>query len=106
MSTFSMSDISFHITLNDLCLSQGISREAIWEIVEYEIVEPLADGSKHTLRFDTQGMFWIKKAVQLKHQLEVDWVATAVIIKLLKTQEKLERENTLLKARVDRHLLL
>lgn len=102
MSTINMNDITFHISINELIHSQGISQEIILEMIEYEIVEPLSPEPKSELNFDIENIFWIKKAAQLKRELEVDWAATSVIIKLLKKKEQLEKENQSLKARLNR----
>jgi len=100
-----IADITFHISLQELCLNQNISRESIVQMVEYEIVVPLSSKPEQRWSFDTQSMHWITKAAQLNRQLEIDWVATAMIIKLLKTQKELEQENLQLKAILDRKLL-
>jgi chaperone modulatory protein CbpM len=52
--------------------------------------------------FDTSSVRWVKKAITLYSQLELDWVAVAMIVELLKQKEKLTEENEYLHRRLTR----
>ena len=97
-----MTNITLHIPLDELCLSAGISQEVIIDVVEYGIASPLESGTISEWVFDLESAHWIKKAVKLNQQLEIDWVATAMVIELMRTKQQLEQENTQLKARLNR----
>jgi chaperone modulatory protein CbpM len=36
---------------------------------------------------------WVKKAIRLNQELEIDWVAVALVLELLKQKAQLQREN-------------
>lgn len=90
--------------LDELCLSADISQEQIIEVVEYGIVAPLEGETLSEWVFDLESAHWIKKAIKLNQQLQIDWVATAMVIKLMRKEQRLEKENDLLKARLKRLL--
>lgn len=97
-----MSNITYQIRIDELCLNAGICQEAIVEVVEYGIATPIEDESIAKWAFDIESALWIKKAVKLSQELHLDWVATAMIIELMKTKQQLEKENSQLKARLNR----
>jgi len=99
-----MTNITLCIPLNELCLSADISQELIVEVVEYGIAEPLEGHTLSEWVFDLESAHWIKKAIKLNRQLQIDWVATAMVIKLMKTKQQLEKENAQLKTRLNRLL--
>ena len=99
-----MTKITLHIHLDELCLSADISQETVVEVVEYGIVTPLEGDSLSEWVFDLESAHWLKKAIKLSQQLQIDWVATAMVIELMKTKQQLENENTQLKARLNRLL--
>ena len=99
-----MTKITLHMPVNELCLSADISQEAIIEVVEYGIVSPLEGDTLAEWVFDLESAHWIKKAIKLNQQLQIDWVATAMVIELMRKKQLLEKENTQLKARLSRLL--
>jgi chaperone modulatory protein CbpM len=99
-----MTNITLHIPLNELCLSTGISKDVIIEVVEYGIAKPLESVKLSEWVFDLESAHWIKKAIKLNQQLQIDWIATAMIIELMRKNQQLEKENNLLKARLKRLL--
>lgn len=92
-----MTEKLFSISFNELCQLENIDSQLIVELVEYEIVIPItasADrASKEQWQFDTGSLQWIQKAVRLHHDLEIDWVAVAVVIDLMQQKEALQKEN-------------
>jgi chaperone modulatory protein CbpM len=99
-----MTDITLRMHLNELCLSADISQEAINEVVEYGIVSPLEGDTLSEWVFDLESAHWIKKAIKLNQQLQIDWVATAMVIDLMRQKQQLEIENNQLKVRLSRLL--
>ena len=99
-----MTNITLYIPLAELCLSAHISQEAIFEVVEYGIVTPVEGDTLSEWIFDIESAHWIKKAIKLNQELQIDWVATAMVIELMKSKQQLEKENTHLKARLSRLL--
>jgi chaperone modulatory protein CbpM len=99
-----MTNITLHIHLDEICLSADISQEAVVEVVEYGIVTPIDGDNLAEWVFDLESAHWIKKAIKLSQQLQIDWVATAMVIDLMKTKQQLENENTQLKSRLSRLL--
>lgn len=99
-----MTNITLRIHLDELCLSADISQEAIIEVVEYDIVTPLEGDTLSEWVFDLESAHWIKKAIKLNQQLQIDWLATAMVIELMKKQQELIKENKQLKVRLSRLL--
>ncbi|GLX78763.1 hypothetical protein tinsulaeT_21030 [Thalassotalea insulae] len=100
-----MSEALLSISFNELCQLEGIESQLIIEIVEYEIVSPLnkqqAPNDQQWL-FDTSSIHWIKKALRLRHDLEIDWVAIAIVIKLMRQKEALQKENDAIRRQLRR----
>ncbi|MFT4746047.1 MAG: chaperone modulatory protein CbpM [Congregibacter sp.] len=99
-----MTNITLHIPLEELCLSADISQEAIIEVVEYGIVSPIEGDTLSEWVFDLESAHWIKKAIKLNQQLQIDWVAIAIVIELMRKKQQLEKENNQLKVRLGRLL--
>ena len=99
-----MTNITLHMHLDELCLSADISQEAIVEVVEYGIVKPLEGDTLSEWVFDLESTHWIKKAIKLNQQLQIDWVAIAMVIELMKQKQQLEKQNKQLEARLNRLL--
>ncbi|WP_339720099.1 chaperone modulator CbpM [uncultured Paraglaciecola sp.] len=99
-----MTQITLHIHIDELCLNADINQEAIIEVVEYGIVTPIEGDTLSEWAFDLESAHWIKKAVKLSQELQIDWVATAMVIELMRTKQQLEKENSQLKARLSRLL--
>ena len=81
------------ISFSELCQFEGIRRDVIVDIVEYGIVVPVEGEEVSKWVFATDSVYWIKKAVRLYHDLEIDWVAVAMLIDLLQQKESLLQEN-------------
>ena len=81
------------VSVRELCQFEDIEIEIVIEIVEYGIAMPLTGVAADEWIFDTGSVHWIKKAVRLHRDLEIDWVAVALVIDLIQQKELLEREN-------------
>lgn len=99
-----MSDTILRITVRELCELEGIERETIAASVEYGIAEPVAGRSPAEWVFDTTSAHWIKKAARLQRELEVDWVAVALLVDLLRQNEGLQRQLEQYRSQVERLL--
>lgn len=97
-----MSITSFQVTIHELCECEDITESMLVEAVEHEIVAPLAGQQRSEWVFDTTHVVWIRKAVHLRQDLDLDWVAIAMLIDLLREKERLEHENQTLAQRLQR----
>ncbi|MDB4542673.1 chaperone modulator CbpM [bacterium] len=92
-----MSESLFSISFYELCQHDDIESHLVIEIVEYGIVIPLnreEEGpSAEQWRFDTDSVYWLKKALRIHQDLEIDWVAVAMVIDLMQQKEALQKEN-------------
>lgn len=90
------------ISFDELCQSEQINQELVIEVVDYGIAEPVAGNSVEEWIFETSSVRWLKKAICLYNELEIDWVAVAMIVELLKQKEALAAENETLQRRLSR----
>jgi len=81
------------ISLNELCQLEKIESHHIIEIVENGIVKPIANANSKEWEFETSSVHWIKKAVRLHQDLEIDWLAVALLIDLIQQRDALQREK-------------
>lgn len=93
------------ITVREICEREGISPQQLVTIVEYGIAVPLRGAGQDDWIFDTASAHWMHKALRLRRDLELDWVATSVLIDLLRQREELHRENAALRRQLRRFLL-
>ncbi|UZE95314.1 chaperone modulator CbpM [Alkalimarinus alittae] len=99
-----MTEISFSLRLNELCQLESIEPDIVIEIVEYGIAQPVKGENTADWVFDTTTVHWIKKAVRLHQDLEIDWVAVAMVIDLMQQKESLLRENEHFQCQLKRFL--
>jgi chaperone modulatory protein CbpM len=97
-----MTDAMLIISFDELCQSEQFNQELIIEIVDYGIAKPISGKSAHEWQFDTDSVRWLKTAIRLYNQLEIDWIAVAMIVELLKQKEALAVENEYLQRRLER----
>jgi chaperone modulatory protein CbpM len=101
-----MTSSALRISLRELCECEQISRQWMVTIVEHEIVSPVSTGGKvDDWVFETRSVQWVKRAIRLHQDLELDWVAIAMILELQQQQEQLLQENRCLQQRLQRFLL-
>jgi chaperone modulatory protein CbpM len=99
-----MPDPILKVSVAELCETDFISETLIVEVVEYGIATPIDGSHTHDWVFDTNSVHWLKKAIRLSIEMEIDWVAVAMVIELLKQKEALERENQHLQQQLQRFL--
>jgi len=97
-----MTDIGLNVSFDELCDLIYIERDCMVDIIEYGIAKPVSGSGKNDWYFEISSIIWLKKAVRIYDELEVDWVAVAMIIDLLKQKQILQSENQLLKKRISR----
>lgn len=88
-----MTDVALRMSLHELCQYDGLDEQLIVEVVEHGIAQPIAGRSVVDWEFETATVFWVRKAVRLHSDLEIDWVAVAMVIDLLKRNAELEKRN-------------
>ena len=99
-----MSDIVLIVSLQELCVQEGITETMVVDVVEHGIAEPLAGNDFDEWMFESSSVHWMKKAIRLYHDLDIDWVSIAMVIDLLQQKDALLRENELLKNQLDRFI--
>ncbi|MBA6411897.1 chaperone modulatory protein CbpM [Parahaliea sp. F7430] len=100
-----MTSSILHISVRELCEHEGISEQQVTTIVEYGIARPLRGRNARDWEFDTASAGWMQKALRLRRDLELDWVATAMLIDLLQQRDQLHRDNRNLRQQLQRFLL-
>lgn len=99
-----MSMSMLRVTVRELCECEDISEQLVALAVEHEVVAPLAGESVGEWVFDTVNVSWMRKAIHLHRDLDLDWVAIAMVIDLLRQCEELDAENQALRQRLQRFL--
>lgn len=101
-----MSTSALSISLRELCECEQVSRQWLVTIVEHDIVSPVSvAGAVDDWVFETRSVQWVKRAIRLHQDLDLDWVAIAMILELQQQQEQLVLENRCLQQRLQRFLL-
>lgn len=100
-----MSTSILRITVREFCEREGITEQQVVAIVEHGIGRPLAGHGSRDWEFDTATAGWMQKALRLRRDLDLDWVATAMLIDLLRQRERLHRENSELRRQLRRFML-
>jgi len=99
-----MTDIVLSVSLHELCQYEGLSEQLIVEVVDHGIAQPVAGSNVVDWVFDATGVHWLQKAVRLHYDLEIDWIAVAMVIDLLQKNEALRRENECIEQQLKRFL--
>lgn len=88
-----MTELVLSMSLRELCQCEGCSEEVLVQIVEHGIAQPVAGQTAVDWVFDTTSVHWLRKAVRLHADLDIDWVAVAMVIDLLQQNEALRQQN-------------
>jgi len=99
-----MTDIVLGVSLHELCQCEGLTEQLIVEVVGHGIAQPVAGNNVVDWVFDASSVHWLQKAVRLHYDLEIDWIAVAMVIDLLRENEALRRENECIERRLKRFL--
>jgi chaperone modulatory protein CbpM len=98
-----MSETLFSISFDELCELEGIESHYVVQVVEYGIVMPFnKKANQESWLFDTKGIPWIQKALRLHLDLEIDWVAVAMVIDLMQQKQALQSENEAFQRQIER----
>ena len=100
-----MTSTIIHITVSELCEREELSRPVVVQLVQHEIAQPLTGSSLEDWVFDVTNAHWMKCATRLHRDLEIDWIAVAMLIDLLRERERLSEENSRLRQRLARFLV-
>jgi len=100
-----MTSTMIHITVSELCEREELSPPIVVQLVQYDIAQPLTGSSPEDWVFDVTSAHWMQRATRLHRDLDVDWVAVAMLIDLLRERERLSEENSRLRQRIGRFLV-
>jgi len=81
-----MADSVLQISVTEFCEREDVSEQVVVTIVEYGIASPISGPDRDAWVFDTASARWMKKALRLRRDLELDWVAVAMVVDLLRRQ--------------------
>ncbi len=93
------------VTVQELCERENLTSTLILELIDYDIAQPVSGSSVQDWVFDATDAHWLKCAVRLQRDLDLDWLAVAMLVDLLREREKLSEENRVLRQRLGRFLL-
>jgi chaperone modulatory protein CbpM len=99
-----MSTSLMRISMREICEREGFSQTVVVNLVELDIARPVAGTTVEDWLFDTTDVHWIKTAVRLHRDLELDWIATGMLVDLLRQREQLRRENRRLRQQLERFI--
>ncbi len=99
-----MTELLLSMSLRELCQCDGLSEEVVLEIVEHGIAQPVSGREYVEWEFDTTSVYWLRKAVRLHADLDIDWVAVAMVIDLLRQNEALQKQNQCIEQQLRRFL--
>lgn len=99
-----MTEMVLSMSLRELCQCAGCNEQIIVEIVEHGIAQPVTGSQVLDWEFDTTSVYWLRKAVRLHADLEIDWVAVAMVIDLLRQNEALQKRNQSFEQQLKRFL--
>jgi chaperone modulatory protein CbpM len=99
-----MSTTVTRMTIGEVCECEGVTRTLLVQLVEYDIARPLGGGPSRDWVFDVSGVAWIKRALRIQRDFDLDWAAVAVMVDLLREREALQQENRSLRQRLERFL--
>ena len=97
-----MAELVLSVSTQELCQYQELSQHLIVEIVEHGIAQPVEGKDVVDWIFDISSVRWLKKAVRLHYDLELDWIAIATVIELLQDNESLRKKNQCLEQQLKR----
>ncbi|EMT6577307.1 MULTISPECIES: chaperone modulator CbpM [Providencia] len=90
------------LTVIDFCIHTGIAEEELQEIVGLGIIQPIETANEWL--FDDHAVIIVRRAVRLYHELEIDWPGIAMAMSLMEQNERLQRENEMLRLQLKRFI--
>jgi DnaJ-class molecular chaperone len=86
-------DLYLHIFIKELCHHENIEQDTLVTVVEYVIAKPVEESDVSEWVFDARSIYWIKKALGLHRDLELEWVAVSMVLDLLQQKKEWQREK-------------
>lgn len=99
-----MSRELLRVTVSEFCEREGVTHSLVYSLVELDIARPVEGERVEDWVFDTTGARWLDKALHLQRELELDWVAVGMLVDLMRQRERLQRDNAVLRRRLERLL--
>jgi len=96
-----MNDFYISLTLQEVCHSAGLNSDQLLEIIEQGIIEPEGEAPEQWL-FSSTMLCTARRASRLHYDLDLEWSAIALVLDLLQEKEHLQRENAMLRQRLQR----
>ncbi len=93
------------VSASEFCEREGVSHSLVIELVELDIATPVAGSEVQEWVFDDAGARWLQKALRLQRELELDWVATGMLVDLIRERDRLRRDNANLRRALARFLV-
>ncbi|MEZ5567563.1 MAG: chaperone modulator CbpM [Halioglobus sp.] len=93
------------VSAMEFCECEGVHHNVVVELVELNIATPVEGEQVQDWVFDDAGARWLRKALRLQRELELDWIAIGMLIDLMREREQLRRENAGLQRALARFLV-
>lgn len=92
------------ITFEELCQATPLPTDAVYEVIEHGIVEPVEGGNEAEWRFESHVTTLLQKALRLQRDLDINWQGIAMVLDLLEERDQLLQQNRMLQQRLSRFL--
>jgi chaperone modulatory protein CbpM len=96
-----MSSTYLQMNVLEFCQCTSLPQAWLVEIVEEGILQPRGASPEQWL-FDEQALATARRALRLRQDLELEWAAIALALRLLDELEQLREENRQLRSRLGR----
>lgn len=90
------------VSFAELCHCANLSAEYMRELIDYDIITPIAGQRQQEWQFNLAAISLVHKAARLHRDLEIDWADIALLLSLLEEITQLRHENSQLKQRLKR----
>jgi len=99
-----MTEIILWVSVQELCQCGGFTEQIIVEAVDHGIAQPADVDNIADCIFDATTAHWLRKAVRLHHDLEIDWIAISMVVDLLQKNEVLEQQSRYFEQQLNRFI--
>ncbi|MEJ6539678.1 MAG: chaperone modulator CbpM [Halioglobus sp.] len=99
-----MTEIVLWVSVQELCQCGGFTEQIIVEAVDHGIAQPADGDNIADWMFDATTAHWLRKAVRLHHDLEIDWIAISMVVDLLQKNEVLEQQSRRFEQQLNRFI--
>lgn len=84
---------------DEICQRTAVPSETLVTIVEHGIIEPIGR-QQPPWQFDVSAVLVVRRVVQLKVELDLDWQGAALALELMEENRRLREENERLEQRL------